>query len=179
LKINILNDFKKFGRRFAYADREGRQPVVLTPIIFTKLIAKEVHMKKGLMVMVLFGLLAGLSFAADGNSQMDAAKLAGAVENYKLALKSDNAGVRSSALYMLALIKSRFPETNVSEFKGELGKISRKDDDPLVRVHANLLLSYFSDDSLSTRIKVDNPEASLAFYSQLIEEISTRPGDQK
>jgi HEAT repeat protein len=136
-------------------------------------------MKKGMFSLLLVVVLAGFSLAADNTDTLSAAKLANAVDNYKLALKSNNPGVRSSALYMLALIKSRFPETNVSEVKAELGKISRKDEDALVRVHANLILSYLNSDSLLSKIKIENPEKPLAFYSQLIEEMTMSPEEVK
>lgn len=129
-------------------------------------------MKKGMMLLVWFLLLAGLAQAADGQTVLDSATLAAAVKNYKFALKSENPGVRSSALYMLAQIKSRYPEANLGEFKSELGKLSRKDNDPLVRVHANLVLSYVSDDALAARIKPEGSEMQPAFYARLIETIS-------
>ncbi len=136
-------------------------------------------MKKGMITVVLVGLLAGFSLAADTAAALDAAKLARTVENYKLALKSENPGVRSSAIYMLALIKSRYPEAQVAGIKGELGKLSRKDEDPLVRVEANLILSYLSSDSLMIRIKAADPTTPLDFYAQLIAEMTASPDGLK
>ncbi|HNW60171.1 MAG TPA: hypothetical protein PKI62_10885 [bacterium] len=136
-------------------------------------------MKKLMMIMLVVGLMAGFSYAADNSDTLSAARLAYAVENYKLALKSENPGVRSSALYMLALIKSRYPETQVAEVKGELGKLSRKDEDPLVRLHANLILSYFRSDSLMAKIKVEDPQAPVAFFSQLVAEMTASPEEVK
>ncbi|HOC24809.1 MAG TPA: hypothetical protein PKJ13_05830 [bacterium] len=136
-------------------------------------------MKKGMMTLVLAGLLAGFSYAADSTATLDSARLAVAVDNYKMALKSDNPGVRSSALYMLALIRSRYPEANISGFNGDLARISRKDADPLVRVQANLILTYLNSDSLHTKIRIADPEAPLAFYSELFTEITMNPEEIK
>ncbi|GEM_PF-526704 len=136
-------------------------------------------MKKGMMTLVLAGLLAGFSFAADSTTTLDPAKLAVAVDNYKMALRSDNSGVRSSALYMLALIKSRYPEVNISGFNSDLARISRKDADPLVRVYANLVLTYLNSDSLHTKVRIVDPYAPLAFYSELFTEITMNPDEIK
>jgi len=136
-------------------------------------------MKKGMLTLALAGLLAGFSYGADNTASLSTTKLVKAVEDYTLALKSENPGVRSSALYMLALIKSQYPKLNVSEVKSKLSKLSRKDDDPVVRIHANLILSYLNSDSLMTKIKVEDPRTPAVFYSQLIAEMTASPDEAK
>ena len=94
-------------------------------------------------------------------------RLAKALEGYKDCLKSDNVGVRASALYQLAKLKCCYPALDLSEMIASLDRVSKKDKDALVRVQANLTCAFIADDSLAMKVKVAAGSDPIEFYNQL------------
>jgi len=120
-----------------------------------------------MFVMLLAG--ATLVHAADRLSNEEMAKIAKAMPNYRMALKSENVGVRQSAVYHLAQLKSRYPGLDLSGFQGELKKLETRDSNAIVRIHAGLTRLYLTDERLAKQIKVEDPDSSVAFYNQVHE----------
>ena len=94
-----------------------------------------------------------------------------AVHNYTNALKSDNPGVRNSALYQIVCMKNVHPEANYAPIKKVVKKMADKDDNALVRVHAKLTLLYIDDPDLSNKVRTVRGEEDIQFFQRLHNEI--------
>ena len=125
-------------------------------------------MKKLMNVSLIFVLLAGLVNAKPSLDKIDTA-----ISGYVQALKSDNAGLRHSALYQLALIKSEYPEINFDYVDRQLEKMSKKDKFNLIRLHANLTRAYLQDSDLQAKVKVEKSDNPVDFFKNLSQEIES------
>lgn len=113
-------------------------------------------------------LLANISFGQYSPLQRPSAeKLAKILFQYKASLKSDNPGVRKSALYQLARIRSSFPDIDLSEILPTMKRLCVKDKEPIVRVQANLTAVYLTDSTLVTWVKTDSGPDPQAFYNRV------------
>ena len=94
-----------------------------------------------------------------------------AVTNYSNALKSENPGVRNSALYQIVRMKNVHPEADYASLKKVMKKMAEKDDNALVRVHAKLTLLYIDDPVLSEKVRTVRGEEDFQFFQRLHNEI--------
>lgn len=122
-------------------------------------------MRKMLSIVLLSGLIS-TSVAA---TPID--RLENAVNGYMQALKSDNPGLRSSALHNLARLKSDYPELKLDIVDDTLLNISEKDQLMLLRVHAKLTFLYLNDAKLAKMIKVKETQDPQQFFIDLHEQI--------
>jgi len=124
-------------------------------------------MKRVWISVVAVMMAATLSFGQKKPDCPDKARLAKALEGYKDCLKSDNVGVRASALYQLAKLKCCYPALDLSEMMLSIDRVSKKDTDALVRAQANLTYAFIADDSLAMTSKIAAGNDPVEFYNQL------------
>ncbi len=93
------------------------------------------------------------------------------LDNYIMALKSDNPGLRSSAAYQIANMKSRYPQADFSKVEGMLNRVAKRDKSGLLRVQAELTLIYVRDSELAHRVKAQYPASPWVFYNKLNSEL--------
>jgi len=118
-------------------------------------------------LMILLAAVLSNAQTTSHPEMMDRAKAKRIILGYVRALQSDNMGVRQSALYQLARIKSRFPEVDLSNTVDQIAQLSKKDEEPVVRVQASLILVYLQDRELLQTIKPDSPADPVNFYNQV------------
>ncbi len=119
-------------------------------------------MKRYIVLFVLVALFAGNSLAAE-NVSKDRLELA--EKAYKLALKSDNAGVRNSALHRIAVLKSRTPEFETNEYKSILKSMANKDDKAYIRVNAKITLDLLNNKNLIENVDTETVDPNEFFNS--------------
>lgn len=123
-------------------------------------------MKKMIYAVLFSVLTAGATLAQD--NQIDWAK---AVEGYRMALKSDNAGLRYSAMHQLALLKSRHPEVNIEPVNNDLKKLIAREEYTSIRLRAELTRVYLNDKALADTVKAGDFENPTTFYNTLLTEV--------
>lgn len=111
--------------------------------------------------------------AAAANAKPNLDKVETAVKGYVVALNSDNAGLRHSALYNLAVIKAEYPEIDFSNLDRQLQKMSTKDEYPLIRLHADLTRTYLKDNSLQSKVQVEANGNPVDFFKNLYLEMES------
>jgi hypothetical protein len=124
---------------------------------------------KRCLVTTMILMMAMLSFAqtASHPEMMDRAKAKRVMLGYERALQSDNMGVRQSALYQLARIRSRFPNVDLANTLDRVAQMSKKDQEPVVRAQASLTLVYLQDRDLIQSIDPELPTDPVAFFNQV------------
>ena len=125
-------------------------------------------MKKMIYAALFSVLVAGAALAQ--NDQTDWKK---AVAGYRMALKSDNAGLRYSAMHQLAVLKSKHPEVNIEPVNKDLQKLIDRDKYTSIRLRAELTRAYLNDKTLTDTVKADDFENPAAFYATLMSEVET------
>jgi hypothetical protein len=116
--------------------------------------------------------LALLSLLASAFSQeFDKKAFDKALTNYQSAMQSESPGIRSSAIYQIAQMKSQRPGEDFSSVAPALVKVAKNDPNPLIRVHAELTISYLFDDDLTKKIKADEGLDMNDFYNKLYNEM--------
>ncbi len=101
----------------------------------------------------------------------DAKSLDSILKNYLTALKSDNAGLRNSALYQLVQLKAKFPKADLGACQRHIAQMSSKDKNPRVRINAGLALLFLNDTQLPTKVKINSEEEPTKFFARLHQEI--------
>ncbi len=124
-------------------------------------------MKKLFIVLIVTLLATGLSFAKDApkSSQLDIA-----AKNLLMSLKSDNAGVRNSALYQIAKIRAQYPDYDLSKVEKEVEKVAQKDKSAIVRVNANLVDTVLNDKVAESQVNLAAAEPQ-EFFTDLYNSI--------
>ncbi|HPG40134.1 MAG TPA: hypothetical protein PLP19_10220 [bacterium] len=131
-------------------------------------------MKKALTIIAVLALLTGAGFAKTNTLSKD--KLALAVKSYKIALNSENAGVRNSALYQIAVLKASYPELNLNELDRVLLNVTNKDSVGFIRVNANLTRLLLNDKNLTNAVTVETVDPTEFFsglYTKLADSYNT------
>jgi hypothetical protein len=125
-------------------------------------------MKKTIIILAIVAI-AATSFAAA--PQLDKSKLDKAIQAYTMALNSDNPGLRNSALYQLAVLKNKYPEANFISIERVIDRMAKQDKSLSVRLNANLISQYLTDEELATKV---NPVIidSNAFFSELYTQVT-------
>jgi len=118
--------------------------------------------------------IAVLLVATGISKEVDKAKLDAALTSFKQAINSNNAGVRYSALYQIARLKSDHPDYNLNDFKDILLIRSQTDNNNLVRIHALLTYLYINSKDLPKKIVAANPEDPMPFYTSLHQELHNK-----
>jgi len=120
-------------------------------------------MKKFFVVFAVLLIVTTSLFAGEVNIDK-------ALKAYKIALEDGNIGLRSSALFRIAQVKSEYPETDFSAIENTLKKISRSDKSVMVKVQADLVLKYIQNDALSVNA-IEAQENSVLFFNQLYDAV--------
>ncbi len=131
-------------------------------------------MKRFMIFVVAVIMAAGLSFGQKKSDCPDKARLCKALQGYKVCLKSENLGVRTSALYQLAKLKSCFPDLDLSEVMLAVDQVCKKDKEPIVRAQANLTYAYIADDSLCAKVKTLAADTPVEFFNRVQTELALR-----
>ncbi len=93
------------------------------------------------------------------------------LKNYLTALKSDNAGLRNSALYQLVQLKAKYPDADLSACEKCIAQMSSKDKNTRVRINAGLALLGLQDAQLPTKVKANDEQEPTKFFARLHQEI--------
>ena len=112
--------------------------------------------------------------AREPSRTIDQKRVEKAFEMYKRALQSENLGVRKSSIYFLAKMKSLNPEVDFKPVIKQIGKMSRNDKEPVIRVQAGLALAYFKDPILQEKIEPKDPNDSTEFFNQLYTQLASQ-----
>jgi len=131
-------------------------------------------MKRGVVLFVAVVMAASLSYGQKKPDCPDKARLCKALQGYRECLRSENVGVRTSALYQLAKLKSCYPALDLSEMIQDVNRLCQKDKEPLVRVQANLTYAYVTDDSLSAKVKTEVEGNPVEFFNRIQTELASR-----
>jgi len=118
-------------------------------------------------MMILLAAVLSNAQTSSHPEMKDHARAKRIIMGYVRALQSDNMGVRQSALYQLARIKSHFPEVDLTNTLDQIAQLSKKDEEPVVRVQASLILVYLQDRELLQTIKPESPADPVNFYNQV------------
>ncbi|MBN2088764.1 hypothetical protein JW964_04090 [candidate division KSB1 bacterium] len=113
---------------------------------------------KTTIITVVLALFAISSFA-------QVQKVECAMAGYLTALKSENDGLRHDALFQLAKLKAICPHKEFCRCMNELKRISQKDKNPLIRLHALMTIEYVQKVELQKTIDVMQYEDYLDFYN--------------
>ncbi len=119
-------------------------------------------MKRMIQATAMVVLFATLAMANTNGTAND--KIA---KNYAYSLKSENAGVRHSAIFQLVRMKSENAQLNANEINRNLLKVAKSDDFALIRFHARLAYTYLNDTKLANQVKVENFENPMGFFIEL------------
>ena len=125
-------------------------------------------MKKTLTTLAAIAVMAPVMIIAGDRTDQ---KIENAVENYKIALKSDNAGLRLSAMHQIAALKAEYPEINLERVGRDLRKISTRDDYPVLRFRAGLTYEFLKNDALYQNKEIVKRDAD-GFYALLHEKVN-------
>ncbi|MBN1998748.1 hypothetical protein JW935_14410 [candidate division KSB1 bacterium] len=90
-----------------------------------------------------------------------------AINNYIIALKSKNPGVQSSAAFQIAKMKSQFPQVDLSRVEKSLAQVAKRNENKVIRLQAELTLTYVKDADLVYRVRVNDTENPVYFYNDL------------
>ena len=124
-------------------------------------------MKRILSSAIVLCLAVGMAHAASNAPVLSVT----AGKMYTTALKSENDGLRNSAIFELAKIRSKYHYIDLTGYEKALKKMSSSDSKEFIRLNAQLTLTYLQDKTLSERVKVQDGEDPLAFYTRLHEAI--------
>ncbi len=125
-------------------------------------------MKKLYIVLALLMLFTVTTFAGNLNTVENRIKCA--TEGYSKALKSDNPGIRNSALHQITVLKARYPNVNLSRIERQIEKLSKSDKEVLIRVNASIAYKYLTNSELTGRVNtetIDPKEFFTELYSQV------------
>jgi len=124
-------------------------------------------MKRVLIAMWLM-IAAGCLWASPNAMDREAM----AIKGYIAAIRSNNVGLRMDALHKVARLKSERTEADVAALEQVLKRAARNDENPLVRLNAQLTLSYLQDKALRARVVTDKDEDSVTFFNRLYREVN-------
>ena len=80
--------------------------------------------------------------------------------------------MRNGSLFVLAKIKSDFPETDLTNLNKILLELSAKDSEAYIRANANLTYIYLNSEELCRMVKVDDSENPALFFSKVYLELN-------
>ncbi len=126
-------------------------------------------MKK--IILILFILMAFITSTYAINDNYPKDKLQLAIKNYLHGLKSDNLGVRNSVLHQLAVIKARFPNADYTEVEKEIEKLSKKDNDLIIRLNANLICCCLKNKEILDKVDIKTVDPN-EFFAELYTQIT-------
>ena len=117
-------------------------------------------MKKNIIIALALLLLSVTAFAGEN---VNAEKLSVAKDAYKASLKSDNAGVRNSALLQIVVVASNYPEFNARALESDLNRMSKRDDVPYIRVNAKIALDLLNNADWLKSLNTDENDPKVFF----------------
>lgn len=122
-------------------------------------------MKRLLSAIFVIAILATAGYSAD--NKVSEKTLQMAEKAYSKSLNSDNAGIRASALYNIAKMKSRFPNYDFEKLEKSVVELAKKDSDSLIRANANLTYIYMNSPELAKNVKISDTENPLMFFNEV------------
>jgi len=87
------------------------------------------------------------------------------------ALKSDNPGIRNSALHQITVLKAKYPNFDLTKVEKQVKKLSQKDSELLIRVNANITYLYLTNRNLTDKINTDTIDPKI-FFKELYAQVS-------
>jgi hypothetical protein len=126
---------------------------------------------KKMVTGILIAVFAALPvFASEKNMKSKRLELA---KNALVAsLKSDNDGVRNSAIHIIAQIKAQYPTADLSIFNKKLTNMAKDDSRSYIRANANLTYIYINSADLPYKVKVEDKENPAVFFNSLYSELN-------
>lgn len=119
----------------------------------------------GLLILGIL-VIAGWAFAETNRDTINFA-----MSGYIKALKSDNEGLRTSALFQISKLKAKYPQTDLSPYVKELEKVSRTDANPIVRTQANLALLVLKNPKLASDVPAGWFVDPAKYFTQVYEQV--------
>jgi len=120
-------------------------------------------MKRHIFYLFILLVVTGASFTKDTVFE-------NAISGYIQAIQSDNSGLRHSAIYQIARLKTHYPDKDYSRVEHLLNKVSTSDKVAIIRVHANLVCNYLkSSHIIGTRSGNEDP---MFFFNTLHQELN-------
>lgn len=126
-------------------------------------------MKKFAIILMIGFVTLGSSYAKSGDND----KICKAIKGYKMALKSENPGLRLNALYQIAQVKSMYPNMDLSECTKEIKTLLEDEKNLRVNIQGNLTLIYLKNDGLVKKVKMEYKEPPVNFFKRVYEEINS------
>ncbi len=126
-------------------------------------------MKRMIGILVLTFALSPLFANAN---PVDSGKLELATKGLLASLKSENPGVRNSALHVLAKIRSEYPQADLSVFNRMLTQMSKNDAQSMIRANANLAYIYINSTELPSKVRTQDQEDPSVFFNDLYSELN-------
>jgi hypothetical protein len=120
------------------------------------------------MILILTALMIAGGIQAAENDEIDLSK---ARCMYIRGIEKGNLGLQCDAIYRLAQMKYAYPELETGEMCKVLEKILSKETHGLVRIYAELTLSYLNDADLRQMAPITADEISIDFYQKLQNEL--------
>ena len=105
-------------------------------------------------------------------STVTAEKIELAKKGLLFSLKSENDGVRNSALHVLAKVRSEHPQADLSVFNKALTQMSKNDDRSFLRANANLAYIYINSTELPSKVRTETQEDPSVFFNELYSELN-------
>ncbi|MBN2413721.1 hypothetical protein JXQ31_18725 [candidate division KSB1 bacterium] len=125
-------------------------------------------MKKLYIVFALLIIFSVTTFAGNLNTIENRIKFA--TEGYLKALKSDNPGIRNSALHQITVLKARYPNINLSRIERQIEKLSRSDKEVLIRVNASIAYKYLKNSELTGKVNTETVDPR-EFFTELYNQV--------
>lgn len=119
---------------------------------------------KKLMVLVLSVFMVTALGLAQPVSQE---RLNRTIENYEKALGSEIAGLRHDAIFQVVKMRCACPEQNLAVLVKKLQKMANNDENPIIRLHAELACLYLKNDCMLNKIRFQQEEDALSFFNRL------------
>ncbi|MBN1780376.1 hypothetical protein JW948_04565 [bacterium] len=120
------------------------------------------------LLIVAFALLGVTSAGFAGDVDFDKA-----VSGYIQAIQSDNSGLRYSAIYQVAQLKNAFPNEDFSRVERVLERVSKRDNQAVIRFHAGLVADYLKNGN-TNGVRVKSDDDPMIFFNALHQEYNAK-----
>jgi len=126
-------------------------------------------MKKLNIALAFLIIFTATAFAGNSNDLDN--KLQMATNGYIKALKSENPGIRNSALHQITVLKAKYPNYDLKRVENQVKKVCKNDSELLIRINANITYRYLTNLDMTGKI---NPETNdpKTFFKDLYGQVS-------
>ena len=123
---------------------------------------KRMYIVLALMITFTATLFAGNSNSVDNKLQL-------ATNGYINALKSDNPGIRNSALHQLTVLKAKYPDFNLRKVEKQVKKMSKNDPELLIRINATITYRYLMNQELTSKVNRTTNDPKIFFQDLYVQ----------